>query len=327
MRRIFRILIGGICVLIAALAILAALFAAFLVAALVSVWAREGRLLEEDIRLLTRGAAVMLVSAVTIAGVWWIGRRVLGSEVFGASFQQISSKRGRTERLAMNVSAVAMFGIFTVWFYERTSGNEWTRFAQVLIWLFGIFLALHLRVLFHELGHLWAALLLRMHPSIIQIGAGPLLWGYSSGGGLRWEWRLWPQIGFVYARQTKLNGFKWRQFGFVAGGPFADACMVWVGYVLIVRSFGGLIAAFTQSAAGVVVFLWFWLTAISALNGLIPHRVHLGLQKFYTDGYWLFSLIFLSDEKAKQFLARKEMEQLNELARQARVYALENTAR
>jgi hypothetical protein len=327
MRKLFRILIGGLCVLIVAVAILSALFAAFLVAALVSVWVKEGRLLTEDIHLLTRGAGVMLVSAVTIAGVWWIGRRVLGSEIFGASFQEIPSKRGRTERLAMNVSAVAMFGVFTVWFYERTSGNEWLRFVQVLIWLFAVFLALHLRVLFHELGHLWAALLLGMHPSRIQIGAGRLLWGHSSRGGLRWEWRLWPQIGLVYATQTKLSGFKWRQLGFIVGGPFADACMVWIGYALITRSFGGLIAAFTQSAAGVVVFVLFWLTATSALNGLIPHRIHLGVQKLHTDGYWLFCLIFLSDEKAKQFLARKEMEQFNELAKQVRAYASENPAR
>jgi hypothetical protein len=324
MTRLLRLLIGSICVLLAAAAILAALFAGFLVAAFISIWISERRLLQEDIHQLVRGAAVLVVSAATLAGVWWIGRRVLGSEIFASSFKRVSSKTGRTERLALDISTVAMFGLFAVWLYERVSGNEWMRLAQVSIWLVVVFLGMHVRVFLHELGHLWAAQLLGMRRSKIQVGAGPLLFGHSSGKGLTWEWRLWPQLGLVYAHQIGLSGFKWRQLGFVAGGPVVDACLIWASYALIVRNFGRLVTAFTQSAAGVVAFILFWLTATSAFNGLIPHRVHFGMQKIYTDGYWLFRLLFLSDEKAKQFLARKEMEHFTDLAKWARAYTEED---
>src|SRR5580765_6325207 len=98
MRKLSRILIGAICILVAAVGILAALVATFVVIAFLSIWISEGRLQKEDVHLLVRGAAVIILSAGTIAGVWWISRRVLGRAVFGSSFKQVSSESGMIER-------------------------------------------------------------------------------------------------------------------------------------------------------------------------------------------------------------------------------------
>jgi hypothetical protein len=219
-----------------------------------------------------------------------------------------------------------MLAIFALLIYERTHGTDWVRFAEVFGWLLATFLALHIRALLHELGHLSAARLLRMKTWKIQIGSGPLLWARTSRHAVRWEWRLWPQIGLVYAQNADVRGFKWRHMAFIAAGPAVDALMIWASYTLIAEDCGGLLNAFSGSARGVVVVILFWLTTSSAINGLIPHRIHLGLQSFYTDGYWLWHLCLLSDENARNFVRQKDWEQLSELARQARIYFSESTA-
>lgn len=320
MSKLLRILFGFLCVGLAAAGILAFLFAGFLVIALVSVWLREGRLTSEDIHILARAGEAMLIAGAVVLGAWRLGRHVFGSKLFSSSFKHVPSETGRTERLALSVSTVAMFAIISLWIYERTDGNDWLRVAEVLRWLLVIFFGLHIRVLLHELGHLSAAQILKMDRSKVQIGAGPLLWSFISRRGLRWEWRLWPQIGIVFAQNNRLRGFKRRQVIFTSAGPVADAFIVWGSYVLISRNFGGLFNAFAESAFGVVVVILFWLTTGSAINGLIPHRIHLGLQQLYTDGYWLCHLILASDKEAQEFIMEKKWEQLNVLAKQARIY-------
>jgi hypothetical protein len=320
MPKLFRIFVAFLCAVLGAAAILGLLLASFLILAMMSVWFHEGHLTEEDMHSLVRGGGALLVTALVLWGTWWLGRRVFGREVFSGSFKQVPSKTGRTERLALSISTVAILAISGLWIYERTRGNEWLRLVEVIGWLVVVFLALHVRVLLHELGHLSAAQLLRMQRWKIQIGTGPLLWWRVSRHGLRWEWRLWPQIGLVFAQKDEVHGFKWRQIVFIAAGPVVDALIIWAGYTLIIRSFGGLFDAFTGNALGVVVVILFWLTTSSAINGLIPHRIHLGLQSLYTDGYWLCRLCLLSDKKAQEFVMRKRWEQFDELARQARMY-------
>lgn len=320
MPKLFRIFIAFICALLAAAAILTLLFSSFLILAMASIWLREGRLLGEDIHLLVRGVDGLLVAAGVLCGVWWFARRVLGSEFFSGSFNQVPSKTGKTERLALSISTVALLAISGFCIYERTRVGEWWGLVEVSGWLLVIFFGMHVRVFLHELGHLLAAQLLRMERQKIQVGTGPLLWSHVSPRLLRWEWRLWPQMGLVYAQRDELCGFKRRHMIFVAAGPMVDALLIWAGYKLIVLQFGGLLSAFTESAPGVVVVILFWLTASSAINGLIPHRIHLGLQRLYTDGYWLCRLVFLSDQTAREFVKRKAWEQSEDLARQARSY-------
>jgi Peptidase family M50 len=320
MRKCCRLLFAFVCIMSVAASILTFLFAGFLVGALMFAWITEGRLRGDELGMWGRGVAVMLISAGVIWGVWSLSRRVFGTEAFGLSFKQVSSPDGRRELIAMNVSTAAMLVTVGILVYERAAGKEWMRLFEVVGCLVLVFAGMHLRVLVHELGHLWMALGLGMRRSKIQVGTGRLLWGYLSQSGVRWEWRMWPQLGLVFARQNARRGFKWRQIAFVAAGPFVDLLMIYLGYVLIAGSFGGLAAAFTHSGCGIVVFILFWLTASSAVNGLIPHKVHFGLQKIYTDGYWLARLLLLSDADADAFVRRKEWEQFEDLARQARIY-------
>lgn len=316
----FRFFLGIFCLILGALAILAALLALCVIAVLASIQIRGGPVLPGDVRLLIRGAGLLLTAATVLGGLWWLTRHVFGKEVFAGSFTQVASKSGKTERLALSISTVLLLGIGGLLIYERTGGSEWVRSIQVLGWLLFLFLGMHVRVLLHELGHLSAAQIQQIQPLKIQIGTGPLVWSRTSRGALRWEWRLWPQIGFVLAHNKPGRGFKWRQIVFVAAGPFMDALMIYTSYKAILHAFGGLFDAFTENAFGVGIVILFWLTLASAINGLIPHRIHLGAQHLYTDGYWLFHLCFLSNEKAQEFVKRKQWEQLEELAKQARMY-------
>ena len=87
----------------------------------------------------------------------------------------------------MNISTAATFAAIALLILQRTSGSEWWRLLTAIGWILPIFLASHLRVLLHELGHLLAAQLLGMRKLKIQVGAGSLLLGQSTRSGLRWE--------------------------------------------------------------------------------------------------------------------------------------------
>jgi hypothetical protein len=39
-----------------------------------------------------------------------------------------------------------------------------------------------------------------------------------------------------------------------------------------------------------MLFALFWWMALSAVGGLVPHKVWMGHHKLWTDGYWLFYL-------------------------------------
>jgi hypothetical protein len=319
-----RLVFAIFCTIVAAAAIVAAVIALCMILTLATIWVRGGPVLQGDLRLLIRGIELLLVTAAALAAIWWLARRVFGEEVFAGSFKQVSSKTGKTEWLALSIATVVLFAVAALLIYERTRGSEWVRAVETLGWLLVLFASLHIRVLLHELGHLMAAKIQRMQPHKVQIGTGALFWAHLFGGALRWEWRLWPQLGLVFVDDNRLPGFKRRWLVFIVAGPLVDALIVWAGYSLILQIFGSLMAAFIQSVIGAVGVILFWETAISAINGLIPHRIHLGPQHLYTDGYWLFHLCLLSNAKAQEFVRRKRWEQLEELARQARIYLEES---
>ncbi len=91
--------------------------------------------------------------------------------------------------------------------------------------------------------------------------------------------------------------------------------MLYIAYKFAIQNFGGLVAAFLQNVGGLVLFALFWLTAVSAATGLVPHKVYLGAQRLHTDGYWLLHLLWLSDAEAMRAVREEHWQRLIELAR------------
>ena len=222
-----------------------------------------------------------------------------------------------SEQFATGIVWIGIGAIASIWLYDRIPGGGWMRTVQAAGWLIVLSLGMHIRVLLHESGHLLAAQLLRMNPLQVQIGTGFLLWRYRSPKGLTWHWRLYPAGGVVYTAAEREQGFKWRYFLVTAAGPLTDALILCIVYNFLIQAYGGLAAAFLHNVAGLVLFALFWFTVVSAVTGLVPHRVYLGTSGLHTDGYWLFRLLRLSDTEAMRAVREAHWQRLIDLARSA----------
>lgn len=88
-----------------------------------------------------------------------------------------------------------------------------------------------------------------------------------------------------------------RQLMFVSAGPLIDLILISALFVGLTIMCGSLTEAFTRGVNGIIVFLLFWWTVISAISGLIPHRVNIGGRKLWTDGYWILLLCTASTSR------------------------------
>jgi hypothetical protein len=288
-KKILRFLLQAVCLFLMAVACVAALIASFFVIAMLIVWFQEGALQTADWKMLGAGAKWLLGAGVLIGVTWWLRAKIVPNPAGDDSFRLVESTP-RSEKLAQDISGVMLVICLAIWLWALSSGSVLVRVPIVASWITVGFLGMHGRIALHEIGHLAAAWLFRLAPRRIQVGVGPLIWSGSFANGLLCEWRAWPQGGFVLAPDWKTKGFTLRQSLFVAAGPLTDVLILWATYQLSAHVFGGLGAAFAHGSSGFMVVSFFWLTALSAVGGLVPHTVRLGHQKMWTDGYLLLRL-------------------------------------
>ncbi len=294
MIRFLRTFVGF---LLASAALLAALIAAFAVIAMTLVWWREGHLDERDMALLRRAVPAAVVSGLCT----WAGFRLAHGkrrpdEARRSSFTLVRSRDGRQEKFVAVFSAGVYLAFFGGWLWTRAKGEPWSCALQVAGWLGLVYLGLHLRILLHELGHLAAASFIHLNATTVRIGAGLRLWSTQTRRGLGWEWRLRPTGGWVEAHHRDEAGFRWRQFVFVAGGPMVDILLIITLWLMLYHHGASPSAApqkLAPTSGDAVAFVLFSSLALSALIGLIPHRVTIDSRQFHSDGWWLAKLWFL----------------------------------
>ena len=153
-----------------------------------------------------------------------------------------------------------------------------------------IYVAMHGRILMHELGHFFAAKAVGLRQYKLQVGDGPLIWSRLFSSGVLFEWRMFARGGWVLALPGSDRKLRLRQLMFVAAGPLVDVLLIFVLFRGLTIAFGSLTAAFGYGVVGIVTFTMFWWTVISAVSGLIPHQVDIGSRRLWTDGYWILRL-------------------------------------
>lgn len=268
----------------------AGLIASFFVIVMLIVWFQEGALQTADWKMLGAGAKWLLITGVLVGVAWWLRDKIAPNPTGDNSFRLVESKSGGQEKSAQDISGIILVIWLAIGVWAHSSGSALMKIPIVAGWIAVGFVGFHGRIALHEIGHLAAAWLFRLAPRRIQVGVGPLIWSGSFANGLLCEWRAWPQGGFVLAPDWKTKGFRLRQSLFIAAGPLADVLIIWATYQLCAHVFGGLGAAFAHGSSGFMVVSFFWLTALSAVNGLVPHTVQIGHQKTWTDGYLLLGL-------------------------------------
>lgn len=315
MRIVLHFLVQTSCLLLMAVASLAGLLASFFICVMLIVWLQEGTLQTNDRQMLAKAAAWLMGSCILVYVTWWSRGHTGGKR--DDSFRLVESTSGRSEQLVQEVPQIIFFVLLAIWLWAIIPGNAFIKIPRVTGWLITGFFGLHLRIFLHELGHLVAARLLNFELRKIQVGIGPRLWSHSLAKGLRWEWRAWPQGGFVFATPRERKGFRAQQTLFVGAGPLVDGFILWLGYQLIVDTFGGLAAAFAHSAGGLMASVLFWWTAMSTVGGLVPHRFWICHQRMWTDGYLLLRLWTTSNDRAAELALNLDWKQALELLQSA----------
>ena len=300
-KKALRILAQAACLLVFSAGLVAVLVASFAIIGFSIVWYHEGLSQPSDRMMLAKAVIWLIGSSVVVALVWWLRCLSLVDKVKDQSFKLVESKSGRPEKLVQGATEIGFFALVLVHVWAVDQGTPVIQILHVAGWLSVAFVATHLRILLHELGHLTAAWLLGSDLRKIQVGIGPLLWSRSLENGLRCEWRLRPLGGYLLATHRGSEAFRIRQSVVVAGGPIADFILLFVSYRLITRAFGGLDTAFAGSRIGLFAVAFFWWTAFSAIGGLVPLRIWMGDRRMWTDGYWLLRLWTASRERIAEF--------------------------
>ena len=269
---------------------LATLGAAFIIGALIYAWDTEGALQSED-RSLVRAALIWLsVSIPAVAAACWLYRFTLLNKAADTTFKLTPARNARTEKLVTRASILVAIVYVAAKMVAAIGGAALSSVLQMIGWLMVGFVALHVRILIHELSHLFTAGAVRFTLERIQVGVGPVLWRRSFGIGLLAEWRLWPNGGFVSARPRVYKRLRLRQFVFVAAGPVADLLLLVGLFCLIKAAFGSVFAAFGAGAGGVLLGFIFWCLIASSGAGLFPHTFTMEDKTVSSDGYLLLQL-------------------------------------
>jgi len=276
---------------------LVGLLAAFMIIVLLIARFKEGGFYPPDQQMLAKAAIWLAASCLVATAALSLYRRCFGHD---NSLRLGEEKSPRVERLSF-----AIFDIFAVcglsfWLWSIIVRNDWLKICIILACLVVGFVGMHLRILFHELGHLMAARIVGFMPRRLQLGVGPVLMSQRSKKGFWFEWLLLPRGGFMAATPTGVSSFRLRQSFFVAGGPIADGLILFGGYRLIVAVYGSLGDSFSCADGALAAVLLLW-TLSSALTGLLPTKAAIGGRRFLTDGYLLLRLWTASNQRLAEW--------------------------
>ena len=295
--RLLRCFLG---VMLAAVAGLAALMAACIGISMTIIWWQKGYMTASDVALWRwSSAAVVPCALLTWAGARLADSGRLPGRERSLSLSLVRSESGRQQRWANRTGVVVWLIIFGGLLWTRVPGEPWPRAGLIGGLLVGGFLALHLRVLLHELGHLTTGSLFGLQPIAVQIGQGRFLWRHLTRAGFQWEWRLWPFAGCAQMLDRNERGHAWRQFVLVAGGPLADVLLVSVlfwslrhlsrahalpTYLFTTKEDPPIMGGFLFAFFGPMIF------------GLVPSWIVVNGRLLHSDGWWLAKVFFLPAE-------------------------------
>ena len=315
LKRFVIFLFEACCLFIVAAGILAVLISSFAVAAMVIVRCTQGALLDMDRYTLGKAVEWLLGSVAVVAVTWFVRLRVISQEGRDDSLRLAESKHPRRDDLVQFCFEIGFFVLLTVSLWGSSLAPPVIKLTIVGGCWSLVFFALHARILIHELGHLFTARALGFQLRKLQVGIGPLLWSHMFNNGLCCEWRLSSRAGFVIAFPRDATGYRARQLLMVLAGPAADGLLIWLGYELIARFYGGLVNAYDHGPVGLTVFGLFWWTVLSALNGLIPHKMRISYREIWTDGYSILCLCTASSEEIAKLARAIDPERAIEMLR------------
>lgn len=179
------------------------------------------------------------------------------------------------------------------------------RVAPVLAGVAIVYLGLHVIFLCHELGHLSAAALLGFDLQRLQVGTGPLLWR-ARIGDLRVEWRAFLGGALVRTADVREEGWRWRHWLYVAGGPLAHglACGALAWWWVSQCNHGFWLPHGHLSLPDRVVLYLLGLSSLFWLGSLMPRGATVGQLRVRSDGYQLLHTPRFTTEVVRAVIAQ-----------------------
>jgi len=292
-------LVRAICILIVAIGLFAGVLGTSLLIAMLLVWFREPFLQPEDEKIVAWASLWTIGAASAVVFSWWLRSRTFPEGHPARRLRLVSSSSELTEQMVHNWSELGLLAVAAVWIWGSCLAGIGSKLIILVGSLIALYLAMHGRILVHELGHLIAAKAVGLNRRRLQVGAGPLIWSRLFRSGFLFEWRIFARGGWVLALPASEKNLRIRQLLFIGAGPVIDFVLICALCFGLTKLCGSLTAAFTYGVTGIIVFMLFWWTVISAVSGLIPHRVNIGGRKLWTDGYWILLLCTASIRRIK----------------------------
>ena len=237
----------------------------------------------------------------------WLGSRMYRKklkpgEARPPSFRLVESPSGRSERWIDRYSWLFWPFAVVLWIWEAVPADPGGRVALILVGVPVALLLLQGYILLHELGHCAAGTLLGLEPARLRVGGGRLWASWQTRNGFRWEWGRRPAGGFMEMLHRDERGFRWRQFGFVAGGPLMDAALFATLQLVILPLCRGFLLPPALGAldAGVICRGLLFVQGAFLFGNLMPQIFFFDGRWLHTDGWWLFRVLFFPTEKVRE---------------------------
>ena len=231
-------------------------------------------------------------------GALWLRWRYFIRQDRTAKFFRLSPPQSsRQSRWVWYFNAIIYGGGMAVLLWQRTDGRMALRVLEVTAWIAVLFLGTHLRILFHELGHLMAGWIVGMTPVKLQVGTGPIVFSGRWRGGMFFDWRLWPGGGLMETFYFPEKGHRWRYWLMILGGPIANVILLSM-YTYWQFDRAGRWPEFGELGPGglVLMTLAVWTALITIVN-FVPFNARVGDRIVPTDGWQLLTIWRLPQPK------------------------------
>lgn len=164
---------------------------------------------------------------------------------------------------------------------EEMGNIQLTEFGYILAFFAGAVGGLIAGIIFHELGHVLAALLLGWRIHKVTIGRGRTIWHFPIGR-TRVEWRQWLFAGRVYAMPTG-SGNAWATSIFLLAGIMFNLVLFFVALSFIWHQSMQMRWLALGLAASQLILV---------MGSLFPHSTQVDDSIVHSDGKLLKSVIF-----------------------------------